>query len=60
MVKLNTKTRANAAPKSNKQQSIIQLFMVFAIVVLFNLVLNPFFFRIDLRVSLSLIFKIKV
>ncbi len=48
MVKLNTKTRANAAPKSNKQQSIIQLFMVFAIVVLFNLVLNPFFFRIDL------------
>lgn len=48
MVKLNTKTRANVAPKSNKQQSIIQLIMVFAIVVLFNLVLNPFFFRIDL------------
>jgi len=48
MVKLNSKTRANVAPKSNKQQSIIQLLMVFAIVVLFNLVLNPFFFRIDL------------
>ncbi len=37
-----------AQAKSNKKQSLLQLAMIIAIVVLANLLLNPFFFRIDL------------
>jgi ABC-2 type transport system permease protein len=46
MVKKTTSTAAKH--KSYKRQSIAQLLMIIASVVLLNLVFNPFFFRIDL------------
>lgn len=48
MVTTNKKSNLPAQAKSNKKQSLLQLAMIIAIVVLANLLLNPFFFRIDL------------